>query len=100
MKNLVGFLILILGLGSITAQSYNKRFAVPQNQVQNISSSDTLKILAVMVDFQEDKYDATIGTGKFGSHYTQAYGDTILDPLPHNANYFSGTYCCIILILL
>lgn len=89
MKNLVGFLILILGLGSITAQSYNKRFAVPQNQVQNISSSDTLKILAVMVDFQEDKYDATIGTGKFGSHYTQVYGDTILDPLPHNDEYFA-----------
>ena len=89
MKNLVGFLILVLGLGSITAQSYNKRFAVPQNQVQNISSSDTLKILAVMVDFQEDKYDATIGTGKFGSHYTQVYGDTILDPLPHNDEYFA-----------
>ncbi|MBI3124959.1 MAG: hypothetical protein HYZ10_11205, partial [Ignavibacteriales bacterium] len=89
MKNLVGFLILILGLGSITAQSYNKRFAVPQNQVQNISSSDTLRILAVMVDFQEDKYDATIGTGKFGSHYTQVYGDTILDPLPHNDEYFA-----------
>ncbi|MDP2038124.1 MAG: hypothetical protein Q8L04_12125, partial [Ignavibacteria bacterium] len=89
MKNLVGFLILILGLGSITAQSYNKRFAVPQNQLQNISSSDTLKILAVMVDFQEDKYDATIGTGKFGSHYSQVYGDTILDPLPHNDEYFA-----------
>ena len=89
MKNLVGFLILILGLGSITAQSYNKRFAAPQNQLQNISSSDTLKILAVMVDFQEDKYDATIGTGKFGSHYSQVYGDTILDPLPHNDEYFA-----------
>ncbi|MDP3582123.1 MAG: hypothetical protein Q8S39_09320, partial [Ignavibacteria bacterium] len=59
------------------------------NQLQNISSSDTLKILAVMVDFQEDKYDATIGTGKFGSHYTQVYGDTILDPLPHNDEYFA-----------
>ncbi len=89
MKNLVGFLILILGLGSITAQSYNKRFAVPQNQLQSISSSDTLKILAVMVDFQEDKYDATIGTGKFGSHYSKVYGDTILDPLPHNDEYFA-----------
>lgn len=89
MKNLVGFLILILGLGSITAQSHNKRFAVTQNQLQNISSSDTLKILAIMVDFQEDKYNATIGTGKFGSHYSQVYGDTILDPLPHNDEYFA-----------
>ncbi|MEK6553482.1 MAG: hypothetical protein AABZ54_08555, partial [Bacteroidota bacterium] len=59
------------------------------NRNRSVLSNDTLKILAVMVDFHEDKYDATIGTGKFGSHYTQAYGDTILDPLPHNANYFS-----------
>lgn len=42
-----------------------------------------------MVEFQEDRYDGTTGTGKFGSHYTKAYGDTILDPLPHNAEYFA-----------
>lgn len=42
-----------------------------------------------MVDFQEDRYDGTTGTGKFGSHFTRAYGDTILDPLPHNAEYFA-----------
>ena len=54
----------------------------------NRFSKDTLKILALMVEFQPDKYDATIGTGKFGSHYTQIYKDTIIDPLPHNKEYF------------
>ncbi len=80
---------MILGLGSLSAQSFVKPFNSGFNQNRSVLSNDTLKILAVMVDFQEDKYDATIGTGKFGSHYTQAYGDTILDPLPHDANYFS-----------
>ncbi|MEW6652518.1 MAG: hypothetical protein AB1394_03510 [Bacteroidota bacterium] len=89
MKNLIGFLFFLVGLGSINAQSFNKIYHALPNQVQKYSSSDTLKILAVMVEFQEDKYDATIGTGKFGSHYTKTYGDTILDPLPHNAEYFS-----------
>jgi len=80
---------MIIGLGSLSAQSFVKPFNSGFNQNRSVQSNDTLKILAVIVDFQEDKYDATIGTGKFGSHYTQAYGDTILDPLPHDANYFS-----------
>lgn len=80
---------MIIGLGSLSAQSFIKPFNSGFNQNRSVQSNDTLKILAVIVDFQEDKYDATIGTGKFGSHYTQAYGDTILDPLPHDANYFS-----------
>lgn len=84
------FLALIIGLGSTSAQSFvEKVIHDPSPVLKNLSFADTLKILAVMVDFQEDKYDATIGTGKFGSHYTKVYGDTILDPLPHDANYFS-----------
>jgi len=80
---------MILGLGSPSAQSFVKPYNSGFNQNGSVLSNDTLKILAVIVDFQEDKYDATIGTGKFGSNYTQAYADTILDPLPHNADYFS-----------
>ena len=79
----------MIGLGSLTAQSFVKYYNSAIEEKKIFSSADTLKILAVLVDFQEDKYDATIGTGKFGSHYTKAYGDTILDPLPHDANYFS-----------
>lgn len=87
MKNYFFWLILLFGLSSLSAQSYSKHFAMPQNDFS--IKSDSLKILAVMVDFQEDKYDGTIGSGKFGSHYSKNYGDTILDPLPHDANYFS-----------
>lgn len=76
------FLIFLFGLGSITAQSL-----IPSEMSRQ--NADTLRVLVAMVEFQEDNYDATIGTGKFGSHYTQAYGDTILDPLPHDAGYFS-----------
>ncbi|MBI5730313.1 MAG: T9SS type A sorting domain-containing protein [Ignavibacteriales bacterium] len=96
MKKVFWIILMILGLGGLpagqaglSAQSFVKPYNAGFNQNRSVLSNDTLKILAVMVDFQEDKYDATIGTGKFGSHYTQAYGDTILDPLPHNANYFS-----------
>ncbi|MBN2572867.1 MAG: hypothetical protein JXA68_12120, partial [Ignavibacteriales bacterium] len=55
-------------------------------------ANDTLKILAVMVEFQEDKYDATYGNGKFGSIYTgeNKTRKDILDPLPHNTEYFSN----------
>jgi len=71
-------LMLLIGLSSLTAQS----------GVNPVFSKDTLKILAIMVDFQSDKYDATIGTGKFGSHYTKDYQNTIIDPLPHNKSFF------------
>src|SRR3989339_1176819 len=89
MKKVFLIILMILGLGSLSAQSFVKPYNSGFNQNGSVLSNDTLKILAVMVDFQEDKYDATIGTGKFGSNYTQAYADTILDPLPHNADYFS-----------
>ncbi|MBA4407565.1 hypothetical protein C0389_09845 [bacterium] len=84
------FFAFVLGLGSLSAQSFVGK--ISHDSYLNSKSAvnlGTLRILAVMVEFQEDRYDATTGTGKFGSHYTKIYGDTILDPLPHNANYFS-----------
>ncbi len=83
-------LALIIGLGSLPAQSIVGKIN-HDSSLNNKSSitAGTIRILAVMVEFQSDRYDATTGTGKFGSHYTKAYGDTILDPLPHDANYFS-----------
>ena len=41
-----------------------------------------------MVNFQEDNDASTFGTGKFGSIYTQNYGNKILDPLPHDSAVF------------
>lgn len=75
-------------MGSISAQSFVKQSTLSMAGDLLKSNNKEIKILAVMVEFQEDKYDGTTGNGKFGSHYTKAYGDTILDPLPHNSAYF------------
>jgi len=48
--------------------------------------------LAVMVSFAEDRDGTTFGNGKFGSIYTQNYGNDILDPLPHDINYFNSHF--------
>ncbi len=49
---------------------------------------DTVRVLAVMVEFQEDDDNRSSGTGKFGSIYSYDYGTEILDPLPHDRAYF------------
>ena len=80
----------MINLGSLTAQDFIGKLN-PYPDSQRLSAGkDTLKILAVMVNFQEDRDDATFGNGKFGSIYTQNYGLSILDPLPHNKSYFEA----------
>jgi hypothetical protein len=49
---------------------------------------DTVRLLAVMVDFLEDSDNRTSGTGKFGSIYEYDYGTEILDPMPHDRSHF------------
>ncbi|HEX2865853.1 MAG TPA: T9SS type A sorting domain-containing protein [Ignavibacteriales bacterium] len=63
----------------------------PDTQSGTLSAPDSIRVLAVLVDFQEEKPDdqATVGNGKFGSLYTKPYGNTIIDPLPHDGNYFT-----------
>ncbi len=56
-----------------------------KNKLNNIND---INILAVMVDFQPDDFELTYGDGTFGSIYSQEYGNDIIDPLPHNKNYF------------
>ncbi|MGE5364611.1 MAG: T9SS type A sorting domain-containing protein [Bacteroidota bacterium] len=85
--------LLITLLGSFaSAQSFNRTLnPFPETVKRQFSGNETaIKILAVMADFQEDKDDATIGNGKFGTMFSKVYGDTILDPLPHDRNYFSA----------
>jgi hypothetical protein len=83
--------IFLIGLSLIQAQSNQKQFSFPaKNASPAVFNKDTLRILAVMVEFPADKYDATIGTGKFNSHFSSNYNDTIIDPLPHNAAYFGN----------
>ncbi|MFA7287872.1 MAG: T9SS type A sorting domain-containing protein [Melioribacteraceae bacterium] len=72
--------IFTICLGSLSAQSFNGT----TKQVSHI------KILAVMVDFQQDTDQNTFGNGKFGSIYSKSYGDTILDPLPFDKQYFEN----------
>jgi hypothetical protein len=85
------FAVFIISLGSLSAQMFiGKINPIPDNYPQKLSSNDTIKILAVMVDFKEDKDETTYGNGKFGTIYTKDYGTKILDPLPHNKNYFEN----------
>jgi len=87
-KNLV-FVIFLICLSSLSAQTYiGKIDPYPAKSFAKTTGIDTVKILAVMVEFQTDKDEATDGNGKFGTIYTQDYGNTILDPLPHDRAYF------------
>ncbi|MEN8192275.1 MAG: T9SS type A sorting domain-containing protein [Bacteroidota bacterium] len=90
MKQYIVILFLcVVSLGSYSAQSFVGK--LNPNPVQHqgfLDAGDSLKIIAVLVEFQEDKDDATFGDGKFGSIYSKDYGTYILDPLPHNKEYF------------
>jgi hypothetical protein len=83
-------LISLITLGSLSAQSFIGKLNPFPVQSKNILADDTVKILAVMVNFQDDKDGATFGNGKFESIYSQSYGSDILDPLPHDKNYFES----------
>ncbi len=77
-------------MGSLSAQSFIGKLNPYPNQFASVLADDTIKILAVMVNFQQDKDGATFGNGKFGSIYSQSYGNDILDPLPHDKDYFES----------
>lgn len=76
-----------LALGSLSAQSFLNGINPSPEKFQ---SADTIKILAVLVNFQADNDGATFGNGKFGTIYSKDYGTKILDPLPHDKNYFES----------
>ena len=89
-RNFLTLAICIITLGSLSAQSFIGKINPTPNQSSTVSADDTIKILAVMVNFQEDRDGATFGNGKFGSIYSQDYGTDILDPLPHDKQYFES----------
>ncbi len=95
MKIIYPVFILIISLGSLpvgqtglSAQTFKVNFKGQPSANVNTEVTDTLKILSIMVNFQEDRDGATFGNGKFGSIYSVDYGFSILDPLPHDAQYF------------
>ena len=90
-KKIIAVFILTTCLGSISAQTFiGKINPFPEYKSVSLSSNDTIKILGIMVNFQEDKDGSTSGNGKFGTIYTSDYGSTILDPLPHDKAYFEA----------
>src|SRR5690606_8707191 len=87
----ISLFLLIFYLGSSSAQTFiGKLNSSPSDKPKKITAEDTLKILAVMVNFQEDRDASTFGNGKFGTIYSKDYGNTILDPLPHDKAYFES----------
>ena len=61
--------------------------STPSKFVPNVVSQDTVRVLALMVDFQTDKDASTSGTGRFqldGSVWPNA-----IDPAPHDSAYFA-----------
>ena len=89
MKIIIYFILLsLLTLGSLSAQIYNVN--INPYPPTNVLFTDTVRILSVMVSFQEDKDASTFGNGKFGSMYSRDYGNSILDPLPHDRKYFEN----------
>ncbi|MBU1096636.1 MAG: T9SS type A sorting domain-containing protein [Bacteroidetes bacterium] len=89
-KNLLLFVMFVISLGSITAQTFvGKINPYPTSNAITKKQNQDLKILAVMVEFKADQDNTTFGDGTFGSIYTKDYGTSIIDPLPHDANYFA-----------
>ena len=48
-------------------------------------NSDTIKVIAIRVEFQHDTMSGTTGDGSFGSGIADTF---LVDPLPHNNKYF------------
>ena len=90
LKNVLTLTISLITLGSLSAQSFLGKLNPVPNTSKSVLADDTVKILAVMVNFQEDRDGSTFGNGKFGSIYSQNYGSEILDPLPHDRDYFES----------
>ena len=89
MKIFFSVFFLFVSLGSLSAQTFIPNLFSKSNFVNATESPDTIKILAILVDFQEDMDGATFGNGKFGSIYSRNYGTDIIDPLPHDQQYFN-----------
>ncbi len=84
----ISIVLILISLSSLTAQAFISK-KISSGIAANPIKLSKVKILAVMVEFQKDKFDLTQGDGKFGTIYTKDYGNSIIDPLPHDVNYFS-----------
>ncbi len=86
-------LVTLLSVLSLMSQNRFKPNIVTLNNGGEVKSGlDSLNILAIMVQFQPDLYDATVGNGRLGSVYSEqtASRTDIVDPLPHDKIYFEN----------
>lgn len=82
--------VFFIWAGVMTAQKLSFDVNILNRDINKGFSKDTVKVLAVMVEFQEDKDQATFGNGKFGSIFSQDYGTSIIDPPPYDSAYFAA----------
>ncbi len=80
--------VFLIALGSASAQKFNH--SLNPFPTAALNPQDSVRILAVMVEFQKDEDANTFGDGTFGTIYSKNYGSSILDPLPHDKDYFSA----------
>ncbi len=88
---IVYLMVIALAVSLVAQERFKINLLHENNSAVEVKSGiDSLKILAIMVQFQPDLYDATIGNGRFGTIYSAqtATRSDILDPLPHNKPYF------------
>lgn len=90
MKLLKTITLVVLFGATVFGQSFTTTITPGSSKNIDVTNSatDTVKILAVMAEFQPDNDNTTVGNGTFNSIYSQEYGSSIVDPLPHNRNYF------------
>jgi hypothetical protein len=79
----------VLGLINVNAQEFNHPLTLAGGDsflhVPKPENPDTLRILAIMVQFQEDTDVLTTGNGQFDLSASPA---EVINPPPHNARYF------------
>ena len=66
--------------------SFSHKIKSDESGFKKVAVKDTLKILGLMVEFQSDDISETTGSGQFD--LTEP-SPKIIDPPPHNANYFT-----------
>ena len=86
------FLLIFCSQSLIIGQSRHAINPAPgeSSNQKHIKTNTTLKILAVMVEFQPATSSTTVGNGQFDSIYSNNYGLNIIDPLPHDSSYFAA----------
>jgi hypothetical protein len=80
----IGLQILVSGQILHTINQSPSSYALKKGKGQ------TVKILAVMVEFQKKNTSTIVGNGQFDSIYTKSWGNDIIDPLPHDSAYFDA----------